>query len=196
MRPSAALLALACLSASVALSPAGLACGYHNSVDLARGMLNWAYPDSLHVKSAVWAAQLQGRLSRDDRPVAAKALLGYGQVVKELSLLRDVLDVVRKPDDPAVAVVLLGPVLWARLEPRTNSLEMTPHVPGPAPGDVVAVTEEDVIKGLVEGQVSPQEALDLGLIRLYGAAEAVHRLTAWIIRAHPPIANGVAKLRD
>jgi hypothetical protein len=73
---------------------------------------------------------------------------------------------------------------------------MTPHAPGPAPGDVVAVTEEDVIKGLVEGQVSPQEALDLGLIRLYGAAEAVHRLTAWIIRAHPTIASGLTKMRD
>lgn len=137
------------------------------------------------MKSAVWAAQLQGRLSRDDRPVAAKALLGYGQVVKELNLLRDILDVVRRPDDPAIAMVLLGPVLWARLEPRMNSLEMTPHVPGPAPGDVVIVTEEDVVKGLVEGQVSPQEALDLGLIRLYGAAEGVHRLTAWIRRAPP-----------
>ncbi len=159
-------------------------------------MLNWAYPDSLHVKSAVWTAQLQGRLARDDRPVAAKALLGYGQAVKELGRLRDVLDVVRNPDDPAVAVVLLGPVLWARFESRASSLELTPHVAGPAPGDVVVVTEENVIKGLVEGQISPQEALDLGLIRLYGAPEAVHRLTAWVSRVHPPTANGVAKLRD
>jgi hypothetical protein len=58
------------------------------------------------------------------------------------------------------------------------------------------VTEENVVKGLVEGQISPQEALDLGLIRLYGAPEAVHRLTAWVSRVHPPTANGVAKLRD
>jgi hypothetical protein len=159
-------------------------------------MFNWAYPDSLHVRSAVWTAQLEGRLARDDRPVAAKALLGYGQVVKELSRLRDVLDKVRHPDDPSVAVVLLGPVLWTRLESRASSLELTPHVAGPAPGDVVVVTEEVVIRGLIESQISPQEALDLGLIRLYGAPEAVHRLTAWFSRVHPSIANGLAKLRD
>jgi len=159
-------------------------------------MLNWVYPDSLHVRSAVWKAQIEGPLARGDRPAAAKALFGYGQAVQNLERLRDVMDLVQSPGDPALALVLLGPVLWARIELRNAGLELTAHVVGPAVGDAVVVTEEAVIQALVAGQISPRAAIELGLIRLYGAPDAVGRATAWFERLHHPVANEVAKSSD
>ncbi len=31
----------------------GLACGFHDDVTLARGIMNWVYPDALHVIGAL-----------------------------------------------------------------------------------------------------------------------------------------------
>jgi hypothetical protein len=63
---------------------------------------------------------------------------------------------------------------------------MIPHTTGPSSGDVVIVTDEPVIKALVEGQVAPQTARELGLIRLYGAPEAVQRAASWLDRLTQP----------
>ena len=51
---------LAC--AAFACSPA-FACGFHDQSSMLRGMMNWVYPDSLHVSTAVWVAQRAGRLT-------------------------------------------------------------------------------------------------------------------------------------
>jgi len=42
------------IGALIAGSPpeTGWACGYHDDVSLARGVLNWVYPDALHVVGA------------------------------------------------------------------------------------------------------------------------------------------------
>jgi hypothetical protein len=164
------------------------ACGYHDTGSINRGMLNWVYPNALYVTSAVWKAQLDGLLSRDDRPAATRALLGYGTAVKELGQLRDGLSLVRDHgrDDPTISVVLIGPMLWARLAPANTGLEMIPHTTGPSNGDVVIVTDEPVIKALVEGQVASQTARELGLIRFYGAPEAVQRAASWLDRLTQP----------
>ncbi|MGZ9031593.1 MAG: hypothetical protein ACXW2G_09475, partial [Burkholderiaceae bacterium] len=55
--------ALACAAAAL---PA-LACGLEDpsSIAIQRGVLNLAYPLSLHVGTAVWQAQAAGRLPRD-----------------------------------------------------------------------------------------------------------------------------------
>ena len=51
---------------AVLASPPSFACGFHDSVQLQKGILNWVYPDSLHVGTAVWMAQEAGRLARDN----------------------------------------------------------------------------------------------------------------------------------
>ena len=87
---------------------------------------------------------------------------------------------------PPFPLVLIGPMLWARLAPDNTGLEMIPHTKGPSNGDVVIVTDEPVIKALVEGQVAPQTARELGLIRFYGAPEAVQRAASWLDRLTQP----------
>ena len=114
----------ALLGSALAMAPSVSACGYHDAGSINRGMLNWAYPNALYVTSAVWKAQLDGLLSRDDRPAATRALLGYGTAVKELGQLRDGLSLVRDHgrNDPTISLVLIGPMLWARLAPANTRL--------------------------------------------------------------------------
>ena len=89
-------------------------------------------------------------------------------------------------DDPAISLVLIGPMLWARLAPTDTGLEMASHISGPSSGDVVIITDEPVIKALAEGAVAPQTARALGLVRFYGTPEAVQRATTWLDRLTAP----------
>ena len=50
------------VAAIVFTSGAAFACGYHNPSDVARGVMNFAYPKSLYVRTAVWQAQNSGLL--------------------------------------------------------------------------------------------------------------------------------------
>lgn len=186
---------VAFLSSVVAFAPAAWACGYHDAGSINRGMLNWAYPNALYVTSAVWKAQLDGLLWRDDRPAATRALLGYGTAVKDLGRLRDGLSLAREhdPDDPSISLVLIGPMLWARLVPGDSGLELMADTKGPLSGDVVIVTDEPVIKALVEGHVAPQTAREMGLIRFYGTPQAVQRATAWLDRLPQPATKDAVK---
>jgi hypothetical protein len=78
-------------------------------------------------------------------------------------------------------VVLLGPVMWSRMESSGGMLKPALHVAGPEPGDVVVVTDIAAIEAIAGGTLSFSEALDLGVVRLYGppadVAATRHRLT-------------------
>lgn len=161
-------------------------CGYEDpaSAGNARGILNWVYPDALHVATAVWNAQQQGIIGRDEQPAAVRALLGYHKAVRMLGTFRDRLSaVVDGGAAPAFSMVLIGPMLWTHYELTGATLSMTPHVDGPANGDVVVVTDEPVVAALNEGRVTPQAARKLGLMRIYGSAGAVQDVTSWLDRA-------------
>ena len=119
------LAAASLVGGSTAASP----CGYDDptSASIARGILNWAYPDALHVPAAVWNAQQQGTLGRDDQSAAVKALLGYHKAVQRLGAFRDRLSaVVDAGAAPTFSMVLIGPMLWTRYEMAGATLGMTP----------------------------------------------------------------------
>ena len=42
-----------------------LACGYEDPQSIAIGALNLAFPDSLHLRTAIWQAQVDGVLPRE-----------------------------------------------------------------------------------------------------------------------------------
>ena len=91
------------LAALVAVAPTAMACGFHDDVSLQRGLLNWAYPDSLHVRSgrvaraaggphgARGAAVPQGRVPAEGHAAAPRA---------------------------NASLVLLTPMLWTRYGPK------------------------------------------------------------------------------
>jgi hydrogenase/urease accessory protein HupE len=49
-------------------------------------------------------------------------------------------------EHPAVAVVLMGPMLWSRIEPQNGGTQVRTHVSGPVTGDVVLVTDTPALE--------------------------------------------------
>lgn len=170
-------------------SVTALACGFEDpkSANIARGVLNWAFPNSLYVRSAVWRAQLDGVIPKDEMTSAAKALLGFDLAVKKLAALGEGLAKARADQDaPAFSAVLIGPMLWAHFEPTETGFQMTTHATGPNAGDVVIVTDAPALAALMDGQIAARAARDLGLIRLYGAPNRVQHLASLLDRLVQP----------
>ena len=173
-----------------------LSCGFDdpNSISSARGMLNWMYPHALYVGTAVWNAEQQGTIARDERPAAAEKLFGYYYAVQRLGTFRDRLSAALDGGTaPAFTMVLFGSMLWTHFETTGDTLNMTPHVDGPSKGDVVVVTDEPVIAALINGRITPQAAHERGLMRFYGSPGAVSDLTHWLDRSlQGAAANAIA----
>ena len=124
-----------------------------------------------------------GVLAREEMPSAMKALVGYQKAAERLATLGDRLSSVRDGSEaPGISMVLIGPMLWARFEPTGAGRNVTVHVDGPRKGDVVVVTDEPVIAALTEGRITTRAARALGLLRLYGSAQAVEQVSGWFDR--------------
>ena len=136
-------------AALLAAAPA-FACGYHGGVAQERSLMNLAYPQALHVHTAVWQAQLGGRLERAELPYIKVAFL---------------LNELRPHLAANASVVLLTPMLWTSYRPEGVRV----HAEGPAEGDVVVVTEAVVVKAIVEGRLSMADALAGGMVRIYAS---------------------------
>jgi hypothetical protein len=186
-------LAIACL----ALAAAGAAqpCGLEdpNSVAGQRGIMNLAFPNSAWVSTAVWQARKAGDLPpdalamRDDLTPQARASLQLMRVNGLLKSLAKRLDVPPgAADRPAIAVVLMGPMLWSRIEPRDGAIAARAqvHVGGPESGDVVLVTDTPAIEAIVGARMRFERAQELGLVRLYGSAAQVAAVRGWLGSAH------------
>jgi len=185
--------AIACL----ALAAAGAArpCGFEdpNSVAGQRGVMNLAFPKSAWVSTAVWQAQRAGDLPPDapaQRTDLTPQARGTLQVMRATWLLKGLAKQLDVPpgatDRPAIAVVLMGPMLWSRIEPRDGAVAARAHVhiSGPEPGDVVLVTDTPAIEAIVGAGMRFARAQELGLVRLYGSAAQVSAVQAWLGLAH------------
>ena len=188
------LLQVALGAALLAVAAAASACGFEdpNSIGLRRGALNLSFPESLYVGTAVWQAQLAGRLPRDplaqrgDLSPEARATLrlinanaSLGQLALRMSQPSTV------TARPNLAVVLLGPVLWSRFEAGSGSIRPSVHVQGPERGDVVVVTDIAVVEAIAGGNLGFAEAIDLGVVRLYGPAQDVAAARNWLVDIAP-----------
>ena len=176
-------------------SPAAEACGYHNPKNASRGVLNWTYPNSLYVRTAVWMAQREGIIPHADQSQAAQALLSYQRAVTLLGAFRKRLVAARDGNAaPAFSLVFIGSMLWSRYEATGTVVNMTAHLDNPAIGDVVIVSDEPVIAGIIDGRLTPAVARDLGLMRYYGAPERVHELVSWLNRLPVQSMTDAAKI--
>jgi hypothetical protein len=181
--------AIALAASLAAASGAAWPCGLEDpsSITIRRGMLNMAYPESLHVGTAVWQAQLAGQLPRDPlaqrgdlTPEARTAM----RLIRANTLLRQFAARLAEPGAatarPSLAVVLLGPVMWNRIEAERGAVKPLLHVAGPEQGDVVVVTEIAVVEAIAAGSLAFDEALALGVMRLYGPAADVSAARGWL----------------
>lgn len=172
--------------ALVAAVPAARSCGYHDPASVSLGMLNWAYPDSLHVKTAVWMAQRDGVLTSAELssgqdaqspPALLRQMAQLRQTTSDLAAIhKGIVSAPDGPEIPSFSVVLLGPMLWTRFHVVDGSLAMAVHADGPAVEDVILVTDAPVIASLAAGQLGPAEARRRGLLRSYGRPQDVARV--------------------
>jgi len=149
-------------------------CGYHDPVNLARGMLNWAYPNSLYVRTAVWQAEDAGILpKRASEP--SKDLFAYHRIAIAMSSFGELMANANfAPGEmQGLSVLLIESVLWTRFVQTTEGYSVEVHADGAAPNDVVMVTDGKVMLSLVAGAITPRFARELGLIRLYGSSPSV-----------------------
>ncbi len=164
--------------ALLAWVPPSSACGFEDpgSVTAARGILNFVYPQSLHVISAVWRAELDGELERDAAPAAVRALVGYRRSTRALETFGSFINNAAPTPAPAFSIVLLTPMLWTRFHRDDGAPVVTPHVNGPDACDVVIVTDESVVAALAKGSLGAGRALELGLVRFYGPGDRVREV--------------------
>jgi hypothetical protein len=173
-------------AALAAASGAAWPCGLEDpsSASARRGFLNFAFPNSLYVHTAMWQAQLAGTLPRDDLAQGAMALIRASVLVRTLAAQLGAVPSV--PDRPSVSIVLVGPVLWSRLEPQGEAVLAKFHVAGPEKGDVVIVTDAPALRALVNGEMALAKALELDLARFYGEQAKVDAAQAWLAAVGSP----------
>jgi hypothetical protein len=150
----------------------GLACGYDSPQSISRGVLNWTYPDSLHVIGAISREVAERRLPLANFAQGGPDLFGrrYRATKTALTEFAELLRAESsQPSQPAFSLVLVEPVLWTRFEPRTDGLYAKVHVASPERGDLVLVTGEAVISEIALGRLTVGDAAKIGLIRLYGS---------------------------
>lgn len=199
--------ALAVLGATMvlAVAPAAQARGDHDPSSTNLGMLHWACPDALHLRTAVWRVQRDGFLAPVESLQAVDPASSQARL-QQMMRLRDTqvrLDALRVALDgtaaggtlPPSAVVLIGPMLWARFERADGAFVMASHVAGPAPGDVVIVTDEAVVAALVDGRLTPLAARERGLVKFYGDAQNAEQVSTWFERLVPPLGRQASHTR-
>jgi hypothetical protein len=156
------------------LPPAAIGCGYHDDVSLARGLLNWIYPDALHVVGAISTAVAERRLPAAAPVRGALGLVGYHGTVRALDQHAQQL---RMSSDemprPTFSLLLIEPMLWTRFVSDGGDVRMQVHVSGPQAGELAVISGEDVIREIAGNRLSIGEAHRHGLIRLYGTDDQV-----------------------
>ncbi len=140
-------------------------------------------PNSLNVMAAVSSARLSGKLDRTitiGTQTPEQLERTSLRIRAALWQLRARLASSPTGAAPSLAIVLLEPMMWSRIATAEGTPKLTLHVDGPATGDVVAVTEEVVLVAINEGKLTAGEALEQGLVRLYGSDGDVASARAWL----------------
>ncbi len=180
---------VAACAVTLAASGPAWSCGFDdpNSAMVQRGMMNLTFPKSAYVRTAIWQAQVAGELPRDElagRDDLTPQAIGTLRLIRATVLLKTLAKRLGAAPDgaghPSVALVLMGPMLWSRLEPRDGSVQARVHVSGPEAGDVVMVTDTPAIEAIVEGGLSFEQAIERGLVRLYGPQVQIDLMTTWL----------------
>jgi hypothetical protein len=123
------------------LPPGAIGCGYHDDVSLARGLLNWIYPDALHVLGAISKAVAEKRLPAAAPVRGVLGLDGYHGTVRALE--RHAQQLRMSSDEmpgPTLSLLLIEPMLWTRFVSDGGDVRMQVHVSGPQAGELVVIS--------------------------------------------------------
>ncbi|MEM1411813.1 MAG: hypothetical protein AAGH19_05585 [Pseudomonadota bacterium] len=177
------------------------ACGLHDPTLFARGMMNFIYPESLHVIGATQSAQRSGELPEPRRPLrleegsqayatdsATRQKRAFERSVNALYALGLEIDERRSADNTSgIAIVVLNSMMWTRYAPEYTDVQQGLHVRGPEADDIVLVTDQVVVEAIRDGLLTVDRAVKLGVIKPYRQKQEDAALLAQIgsIGAHP-----------
>jgi hypothetical protein len=160
------------------------ACGYHDPDMIRVGVLNWVYPECLHVKGAMWRAQKAGLLPPPDKERLAATgktrelldLRAYQEAQKSLMALGTGLAEMAPDGESAhFSMVLVETCLWTQFNVSGESESVEIDAIGPADGPVVVVTGEPVLHTMRNGKLTLSKAIEVGVAKLYGEPEEIDR---------------------
>jgi hypothetical protein len=179
--PCRCALGAAALTTFMTFAPVALSCGYEDpkSAAVQRGVLNYAYPNALHVIGALTQARMEGIVAPPSEAPASKDPFGsqFRKTERMLQQLGDVLGV-HPSDDLAFSMVLIEPMLWTRFAVSDGRVATTVHINGPAAGDLVVIAIEAVVQEIIGQRLTFLRAEELGLIRIYGEPAKIASLRA------------------
>ena len=154
-----------------------LACGYDNPQAVALGSLNWVYPDALHVVSAVTQAEHAALLPRDSG--AQSGPFAFYRATSAMKSFGARLADPRLAETPsAVSVVLLPQAMWTRFQIGSEGVLVHSHIESPLGDDLVVVTEEKVVRALLDEKLDLATAEENGLLRFYGQPKLIAKVRA------------------
>jgi hypothetical protein len=159
------------------------ACGFEDPQAVALGTLNLIYPDAVHVLAAVWRAEDAGLLMpRRGRADGSGPLAFYRAAAAVRKLGVKLADAYPAENGMAMSVVLIPQVMWTRFEAGPEGLAVQSHAEGPRDGDLVIVTEEKVVRELVDRKLNSGTAEENGLLRFYGGPAEIATVRAALAR--------------
>ncbi|MCB1486757.1 MAG: hypothetical protein KDJ88_04765 [Bauldia sp.] len=174
------------LLAMAAAPVRSLACSFEdpNGAAAQRVILSVVYPNALYVEGAVYTALTEGIL-RPAHFAQPGDFFALDRIARNLRRFAGLLGSEAPPDMPEFSMVLMGPVLWTRFSPGADGIAAEPHVAGPLSGKVVVVSDAPVVAALVKGDLSGRSANEAGLLRYYGDAAEIEKISAALVAAFP-----------
>lgn len=180
--------------AGVSESAVAQACGFDNPQAIALGTLNLNYPDAASVLAAVWRAEDAGLLMPTRGRADGKGPLAFYRAaagVKQFGT--NLTDALATGNGMAISVVLIPQVMWTRFGVGPEGPAVQSHAEGAQADDLVIVTEEKVVQGLVSGALDPQAAEGNGLLRFYGDPAEIASVRAALARSAGPLSAGTRR---
>lgn len=161
------------LAASLAFMPGvhASACGFENAAVMQKGMLNWIYPKSLYVDTAVWQARQAGLLPVEEVLPARKSMLvnpGFRRAVRTIQEYADAIGAGTGDKTGTVTLMFLEAIFYARISYGPGGAHVQPHIAGPENGEPLFITHRVVMEAIRTGRLGLDEALAIGVIRTYG----------------------------
>lgn len=140
-----------------------------------------SHPQSISVAVAVANARREGLLPEAEA-VSPPNDVQLNRMLSDLRKLNKRLDGGRKAmtDRPrSFSLVLVGPGLWSHFYASPAAILARYHTTGPMEGKAIVVTHHAVLKTLLDGNLTIDEAIDRGLLRYAdGNTDAVEQLFA------------------
>ncbi len=146
-----------------------IACGFDGLIG---DQFSAQHAKSLSVAFAISDGVAAGAIGKGALAPIEPGQRGYWRAMMRLQQFAEALSrpVAAPKKLPQISVLLIDSRLWTRLRADASGYAIEAHATGPAPGDVVIVTNEFVLAALIDGSLDARRALDIGVVAVDGDA--------------------------